>query len=207
MSKYLRIDLGLLVLSAVGALGLSGTATYHFFLPFGEFTAIMAVLAVEGGLAGFVLGFKPLDEARPFWNNVWHVFEALAVALSIILGLAVAMTANLLYKTDVLGISIADSFQRLIKLGALTFVIPLLALVALERARLVFDRVRSLTEPESPAIMVSKDMSRKERLKLIEQDLLGGISDQQVLADKYAVSPSTVSRDVKYLRKKLKTKF
>lgn len=135
MKNYKQIEMVvavvLLSLSAIGALLLSGIATYQFFLPLGWMTSVAAVMAIELGIPGAIFAIRTKRDISRTGGVGWII-----TTVSIVLALLVAMGANILYKIDILDIEINPRFINFLRILTTTFIIPLLAVFAIERLRI-----------------------------------------------------------------------
>lgn len=201
-----KIDLALLFISAVAALVLAANGTYHFFLPLGKLVAYSAIIAIEAGIPGVILSLSPKQEAVERQGSTF--LEVVLVVASLILAVVVSAAANFLYKVELLGIKINDVVQNGIQLGALALVLPILALIAVERFRVAFYRYQHQLNRRVPVVTRTEvgSTTRDERLKLLEEWVREvGVDNVSVesVSEEFNVGKSTAYKDLRIIKKKL----
>lgn len=203
MLKYKRVELlvatTLLAISAIGALFLSGAATYYFFLSFGKVIAYSAVATIEVGIVGAVFSIRTKKEYEITGVTGWIV-----TLVSIILSLAVAMGANFLYKVSTLNIIISEQFINLTRIVTTTFIIPLVALLNVERLKIAVSllfREEIVQLKEEP----KRDTLPHDRVQYYI-DRYGDANNVPVdeMAELFDRSTATIHRDLEKMRERMK---
>lgn len=201
MKQYKRIELIvaiiLLTVSSIAALVLSGVATYSFFLEFGWLTALAAVLTVEVGILGAVFSIRTKHRRDFTGIGGWAV-----VIVSILLEIVIAMGANFLYKVETLGFGISEQFISVVRIGTTTFIIPIVALLNLERLRIA---VSSLTNVEVRDDSRSENTLPHDRVQYYIDRF--GEPDKvpiEEMAELFDRSVTTIKRDLEKMRERMK---
>lgn len=183
---------GFLIISALGALGLSAHNTYSFISGYyGPFVAVVAIMALEGTLIGVTLEMGKAN--RGFFKFV----QKIAYFTSALLVVAMLVATNTLNDVERLGIGISEGTRHLVQFILLNALIPFLAFVNIHAAIQAVD-VSGENQYIEP---IGKEDRHKELWPLVQK---GDELDEYELSKKFGVAPSTIKRDIRSISERIK---